>query len=385
MIVPRPIVVAGRALRQVTRDRRTFGMIIAVPIVVMIIFGFAIGGEVKDAPVSVIIDDRAVPESGIAISISTLLLEKLKGDSRLDVAEQESFSRAKSDVDKGKLNGAIYFPENFTTAMVSNETISGSTVELYVDSTIPQTQAAIIIALRDAQLEVLVEISENPLVELPIDINKLQFNTDFANDGKDFNGLDVAVPSVIAFVINFLILLLTTLLFVRERSYGTRERLMITPLRAQEHVAGYILAGLVLALVEAIVILTISITFFGAQVRGNLGLLIIAIILYGTIFVCLGAFLSNFARNELQAVQMGPLIALPSMAVSGFLVPIETLPGFLQSVSAVVPLTYGIIILKGIMLKGHGLEQMWFEFGIIAIFCLAALALALLTVKEYNE
>lgn len=378
MEISRVFAVATRALRQVVRDRRTLVMILAVPIIIMLVFGFAIGGKVEDAPVTVVIDDEG------AISVAELLLEKLKKDPRLDVSVQDSFSQARKDVDRGQLNGAIYFPENFTTAMMSNETFNGSTVALYVDSTIPQTQAAIISALRDAQLEVLEELSEAG-IDLPIEIDKLQFETEYANDGKDFSGLDVAVPAIIAFVINFIILLLTTLLFVRERSYRTRERLMITPLQPQEHVGGYILTGLVLALTEAVVILAISIGFFGAAVRGSYILLFAGIILYATIFVCLGAFLSNFARNELQAVQMGPLIAMPSMALSGFLVPIETLPDFLQPFSAIVPLTYGIIVFKGIMLKGHGLEELWFEFGVIALFCVAALALALLTVREYNE
>ena len=221
--------------------------------------------------------------------------------------------------------------------------------------------------------------------ELPVDVSKLQVEIIYANDGTDLSGLDVAVPSVIAFVLNFLILLLMTLLFVRERTYGTRDRLMATPLRPQEHVVGYILTGIILALAEALVIMTIAVVLFGATIRGNTVLLFIAITLFGTTFVCVGAFLSNFARNELQAVQMGPLIALPSMAISGFLVPIETLPDFLQPFSSVVPLTYGIFLFKGIMLKGHGLEELWFEFGMIAAFCLASLALAILTVKETNE
>ena len=92
--------------------------------------------------------------------------------------------------------------------------------------------------------------------------------------------------------------------------------------------------------------LIISIGFFGVEARGNLVLLFLAILMYGTTFVCLGAFLSNFARNELQAVQMGPLVAIPSMALSGFLVPIQTLPDWLEPISNIVPLTYGINLLS---------------------------------------
>ncbi|MHA2270509.1 MAG: ABC transporter permease [Candidatus Hodarchaeales archaeon] len=394
MAIPRVLVVAGRSLRQVVRDRRTLVMILAVPIVVMLIFGFAIGGEVEDAPVAVIIEDEPVivdTEFGsISISIAAYFLDELKGDSRLDVSESDDFAKAKENVDKGELNGAIYFPKNFTKSMMSNATkpnatISGGNIELYIDSTIPQTQAAILSALQDSQLQALERLSAQAPGQLPFDSDKLQVESEFANNGKDFSGLDVAVPAVIAFVINFIILLLTTLIFVRERSYGTRERLMITPLRPQEHVGGYILTGIMLAIAESMVILVISIGFFGAQVRGNILLLFVGILLYGTTFVCLGAFLSNFARNELQAVQMGPLVALPSMALSGFLVPIQTLPNLMQHLSNIVPLTYGIIVFKGIMLKGHGLEELWFEFGVISLFCVAALALALLTVREYNE
>ncbi len=389
MITPRLFVVAQRALKQVIRDRRTFIMILVVPIVVMLIFGFAIGGEVEDAPLAVINDDQPVeittPGGPMNVSLAMYFIEILEDDSRLDISRKTDFSHAKDGVDEGKLNGALYFPANFTTAMMSNVTILNGNIELYVDSTIPQTQAAILSALKDAQLQALEAVSSQAPGQLPFDVDKLQLDLVYANNGKDFSGLDVAVPAIIAFVINFLILLLTALLFVRERSYGTRERLMITPLRPQEHVAGYIITGIVLALIEAAVILTISIGFFGVQIRGNILLLFIGILLYGTTFVCLGAFLSNFARNELQAVQMGPLVAFPSMALSGFLVPIETLPDWLEPFSNIVPLTYGIRVLKGIMLKNHGLGELWFEFGVIFAFCITMLALALLTVREYNE
>ncbi|MFX1513496.1 MAG: ABC transporter permease [Promethearchaeota archaeon] len=203
-----------------------------------------------------------------------------------------------------------------------------------------------------------------------------------ANEGTDLDGYDVAIPGIIAFILNFLVLLITSLTLTREYTYRTRTRLFTAPIRPADVVIGYAIALCLLSIMMSIVVLLVGTLGFGATVRGNWFLLLIAIILYGITFVFLGVFVSTQAKNELQAIQFAPLVALPSMALGGFLVPIESLPEILQPISSIIPLTYGIQMLRGIMLKGYGIADLWLEFSVIGIFCVTFLVLALITVKE---
>ena len=141
-------------------------------------------------------------------------------------------------------------------------------------------------------------------------------------------------------------------------------------------------ALLLLSMMLVGVVLGIGIIFFGAVVKGNIAVLIFAAMLYALTHVLIAVFLSNFAKNELQAVQMAPLIALPSLALSGMLVPVNSLPDFVQPIARLIPLYYGNRIFEGIMLKGYGVAELAQEFIVISVIALLSLVLALATVKD---
>ena len=129
-------------------------------------------------------------------------------------------------------------------------------------------------------------------------------------------------------------------------------------------------------------ILIFGIFVFGAKVRGNAFLLIFAALLFGLAHVFMSVFLANFAQNELQAIQFAPLTAIPSMALGGLLIPVVGLPVWLQPVSYIVPLTYGINLFEGIMLKGWGFKELWVDFLVVAGMCLFFFILAVLSVRN---
>ncbi len=168
---------------------------------------------------------------------------------------------------------------------------------------------------------------------------------------------------------------------MRENTYRTRARLLATPIKPQEIILGYSIALGILALFMSLSVMLISVFIFNVTVHGDLIELFICILIFGLSFVFLGVFLSNFARNELQAVQMGPLIAFPSMALSGFLVPVKVLPSFLQPLSNFVPMTYGIRLFQGIMLKGYSITDMLPDFAAICFIAILFLILALISIK----
>jgi len=210
----------------------------------------------------------------------------------------------------------------------------------------------------------------------------VELNKQFAFGNIEYSGLDVSIPSVIAFVLTFLVLLISLIIITRESTSGVLTRLYSTPLSALERLLGYSIALMLLGILMVCVILSIGIGVFGVAVQGNFALLFFGAVLYALAHIFLAVFLSNFAKNELQAVQMAPLIALPSMALSGMLIPVNAFPDWVQTISKFVPMYYGNKIFEGIMLKGYGIGDLAFEFAVVGGIAVLFFVLAVTTVKD---
>jgi ABC-2 type transport system permease protein len=371
----RVFLITRRVLRQISRDRRTFGMIIIMPIVIMLIFGFALGGDIKNIPILVDNADNGYtttipPGINITFTFGNNITKALQDDDRVHY-NTGNFLDNKKNVDDGLYYAAIYIPSNFSESLYNKtqgEDVNVSII-LYIDATKPAIKATILVALQEA-------------MQSALGSKGITIEQEFAFGGIEFSGLDTSIPSVMAFVISFLVLLISLLTIKRESLGGTEERLFATPLRASERLVGYTIALTVLALIMVSAILIISILLFGVIIQGNIFLLVAMLALFSLLHVLLAVFLSNFAKNELQAVQIAPLIALPSMALSGMLVPVNSFPLFVQIIAKFIPLYYGNRIFEGIMLKGWNFTQLWPDILIITIMSLISFALAMITVKD---
>ncbi|MGH2499649.1 MAG: ABC transporter permease, partial [Candidatus Limnocylindria bacterium] len=175
--------------------------------------------------------------------------------------------------------------------------------------------------------------------------------------GPDYSLLDYLAPVLVAFFGFFLIFLLSAVSFLRERTSGTLERLMATPLRRAELVLGYLLGFGVFALLQAVVIIGFTVLVLRVRYRGDLAtvFLVEAVLVIGA--VSLGLLVSAAARNELQAVQFVPVVLLPQVFLSGLLVPVEQLPDQLRPLAAFLPLTYATEALRAVMIKGYALTD----------------------------
>ncbi len=196
--------------------------------------------------------------------------------------------------------------------------------------------------------------------------------------------LDDLVPGLIALFAFFFIFLLAAVAFLRERTSGTLERLLATPLRRGELIAGYLVGFGIFALLQALVILAFTIVALKVQYRGSVTtiFLIEAVLVVGA--VSLGLAVSAFARNELQAVQFVPLVLLPQVFLSGLLVPVDQLPEALRPIAAVLPLTYAIEALRSVMLAGYPLGDPLIlrDLSILAAFALLAASAAMASIRR---
>ena len=368
--VRRSAAVAGRVLAQIRRDKRTLAMLFAMPAVVMLIFGFALGGQVSNVPIMVDNQDAGYAASlGTTLNVGSHILASLQTDNAVSVTTG-SFASGKQGVDSGTYFAVVLIPSNFSQVafkQIQGQNVS-AVIQLYIDGTKPSIAATVLGALQGA-------------IQNSSRVKGFSLVQQYAYGGK-FSGLDVSLPSVIAFVLTFLVLLISLLTVSRETTSGTLPRLYTTPLTAVERLVGYTLSLLVVGVMMVVVVLAVGIGLFGAVVRGDPLLLFGAAVLYALSQVLLAVFLSNFARNEFQAVQLAPLIALPSMALSGMLVPIFSLPAWIQPISKVIPMYYANQLFEGIMLKGYGVCSMAFDLLVVVTIAVLFLALAMTTVKD---
>ena len=357
----RVMAIAFRTINQFRRDKRTAILLTIVPIVIMLIFGLAFSGEVVNLPI--LIDNQ---DSGFG----TLIVDNLVNDTRVTLTDG-IYAEGINQVENGEYYAVILIPSNFTSNILQMlaGNLTSANIFIYLDGTKPTIRASLLGALRDA-------------MEKAIGGNGVSVVQELAFGGAEFSGLDTGIPAVIAFVLIFLLVIVGVITLIREKIQHTQERLFATPLRSSERLLGYVIGLLLIATVMIALVLIFGVFVFGAKVQGNVFLLIFAALLFGMAHVFLAVFLANFAQNELQAIQFAPLTAIPSMALGGLFVPTVSLPAWLYPVSFVVPLTYGINLFEGIMLKGWGFKELWLDFTVVAGMCLIFFILAVLTVRN---
>lgn len=198
----------------------------------------------------------------------------------------------------------------------------------------------------------------------------------------DTRMLDYIAPAILATLILFFSFLLTGISFQRERSQGTLERLMASPVSRFDIVGGYLLGFLLFALVQTLIIFFYMVYVLDINFQGELWQIIVFEIIIGIGAVCLGTFASTFARNEFQIMQFIPIVILPQIFLCGLLWPVSQMPDYLQWIARFLPLTYGVDGIRAMMLNGENLAGVGKEVGILAAFAVAFLVLASLTLRR---
>jgi ABC-2 type transport system permease protein len=370
----RVIAVTWRILTQISRDRRTIAQMIIVPAIIMVIFGLVAGGAPKN--LSVIVDNQdtgfTVPsgQNSTSVHLGDSVLSALQSDDRVTV-NLGSFDSGKAGVDKGTYYAAIAFPANFSKVLFLRNTGQNlsTPVTVYIDGTNPTVQATVMAALQSS-------------LQTTFGSGGTVFDQQFAFGGVEFTGLDVSIPAVIGLVLTQVVLLISIITIVKETTSGVLSRLYVTPLSALERLLGFSFALLILGIAMTCVVLVMGVGIFGAIVQGSFALLFAGAILYALLNIFLAVFLSNFTKNELQAVQMVPLITLPSMALSGMLIPVSSFPSWVQLIAKFVPLYYANRLFEDVMLKGYDIGNLAPQFTILGGIALLFFVCAVITVRD---
>lgn len=198
----------------------------------------------------------------------------------------------------------------------------------------------------------------------------------------DKSVLDNAAPGILAALILFFGFLITGISFLRERTQGTLERLMASPISRMDIVAGYLLGLLLFALIQTLIMFFYMIYVLDVSFQGDLWQILVFQVLMGINAVCLGTFFSAFARNEFQMIQFIPLIIVPQIFISGLFIPVSQLPAVLEWASKFLPLTYGVEGIKALMLQGQNLVDIGKDVGVLAGYAAGLLILAAITLRR---
>jgi ABC-2 type transport system permease protein len=194
--------------------------------------------------------------------------------------------------------------------------------------------------------------------------------------------LDETAPAILAMLILFFGFLITGISFLRERSQGTLERLMASPISRLDIVGGYLLGFLLFALLQTLIIFFYMIYVLNVSYQGELWQILVFQLLIGIGAICMGTFFSVFARNEFQMIQFVPLVIVPQMFLCGLLWPVSQLPDYLQWIGKFLPLTYGVEGIRALMLQGQSLLDIGKDVGALAAFAVGLLVLASLTIRR---
>lgn len=359
----RAFAVAKRILFGLLHEPRTLVLVFLAPVLVMVVFGLAFSGQVRDVRVVVVNHDRAVlsPSRGRP-AMSREILACIDAEV-LEVVEMASEAEAVAEVEAGRASAVMIFPEDFTSVIERRATVltfSGQAdIVLRLDRTVFTVPSTISQAIQDAVIETL--DAQGPPMPVHLDVANPVY-------GAHAQFVDYYLPGVMGFTGFFLTTLLTILSFVGERRSGTLERLLSTPIREGEIVAGYVLLYGGIGVVQSFLLLVTATSVFHVNVVGSMLLAFVPMALLSLVSLSLGMFLSIWARTELQAVQMVSYIVLPAFLLSGVFWPTEAMPSWLRVVSYVFPPSHAVEALRSVVGRGWGFSRVWPELAALAGF-----------------
>jgi ABC-2 type transport system permease protein len=339
--------IAKKEFIQISRDRRTLALIIIMPIMQLMIYGYGINTDVKHLPTYVYDQDRSY--------LSRRLVNAFTQSDYFTVkAQAGSLHEAYSALDRGLAQSALVIPPDFTANLVKKKTAQ---VQLIIDGS-DSTPANV--ALNSSQAIVNAFMQNEKLIPVqvfPIDFRpRLWYN-------PDLKSTYFMLPGLIALVLQFLVPMITATAIVREKERGNIEQLLVTPIKPYELILGKIIPYIFIGIIIATSIITIMHLLFVVPIHGSIITLFFMTLIYLVVCLGIGLWASTVADNQQQASQMVMFFAMPSILLSGFIFPREAMPVWVNDIGYFIPMTYFLKIVRGIILKGLGffdlIDQVW--------------------------
>ena len=361
----------GKEFVQMRRDRITFAMMIGIPILQMIIFGFAINSDPKQLPTVIVAADHSVYSRAIIAAMQN------SGYFRV-VRTVTSEEEADMLVEEGRVQFVLSIPEQFSRRLLRGE---NPALLLTADATDPAATSNAVGAFRLLAESALARDLEGPLHHLRRGKSPLEVIVHPRFNPEAITQYNI-VPGLMGVVLTMTLVIITALAMTRERERGTMENLLSTPVKPMEVMIGKIMPYIIVGYVQVSVILLAGRFLFRVPMIGSIPLLLAVSLLFIAANLGVGLTFSTIARNQLQAVQMAFFFFLPSILLSGFMFPFRGMPVWAQCIGEILPLTHYLRIVRGILLKGNDFSHILPNLWPIALFLLLALSIGL---KRYRR
>ncbi|NPV27466.1 MAG: ABC transporter permease [Firmicutes bacterium] len=362
---------------QMRRDRLTLAMMIMIPVIQLLLFGFAVNTDVKHLP-TVVFDQCRQQES-------REILAAFQNSQYYDLVYYvNSFDEVTRAIDSGQAKVAIVFPPDFAEALTVRRQ---ATMQVIVDASDPMTASSAISTasaigqLRSIQVmtQVLQKAGISAPLEMPVDVRvRAWYNPDLVS-------ANFIVPGLLGVILTMTMVMVTAMAIVRERERGTLEQLIVTPIKKYELMIGKIVPYIVVGYVQLTLALLSGIWIFSVPVVGNLTLLYVLTLIFMVANLGMGLLISTVAKNQQQAMQMSIFVILPTILLSGFVFPRESMPALIYGLGYLIPATYYLQILRGIILKGVSLPYLWQYIWPLTIYSVAIIALGIVRFRKKLE
>jgi len=365
----RVFTIALRVVRQVMRDRRTVALIVIGPLLVLTLGAILFRAKPAKIPLGFVNEDQGINSqiSG-SINLGQRIVDELAANDTLVIIKLQA-NAIEGKLRDGTVQAVIVFPQDFTSDFVKSKQV---VLNLQLEGSNPERSLLITAQVNQAAMRALANLGGTGVragtTAVGSALQPVTVQATYLYGGPEFDTMDYIAPVYIALLAMFFVFLLACVAFLRERSQGTLERLMATPVNRVEIVLGYMIGLGIFAIVQVAVILFFTVWVLTIHYHGSLALLFLIIALLAIVGVNLGILASAFARTEFQVLQFIPILILPQIFLSGTFWAVSDMPAYLQPLAYAMPLYYANSALRDVMLKGWGLIDIWPNLAVLVAF-----------------
>jgi ABC-2 type transport system permease protein len=354
-MLQRLIAIMNKEVRQLARDRLTFGMIVGIPLMQILLFGYAINFDVRDIRAAVVDEANT--------SHSRALVADLQASGVVQFgAPSASVPELRGRLDAGEISVGVVIPRDFERRRLGSDR---AVVQLLVDGSEPMIDS---VARGLAQVPLPGRAGEYRS-RVPVFEVRTEYNPERRTAVQ-------VVPALVGVILNMTMVIFTSVAIVRERERGNLELLITTPIRSWELMGGKLLPYVLIGLVQTTIVLAVGSWVFDVPMNGSLLDLYLAAALFIAATLTLGLVISTLVKSQMQAFQLSFLTLLPSILLSGFVFPFDGMPVPAQWIAQVLPLTHFVEMIRGILLRGAPLHDLGLPAAKLAVFLAVSLAIA---------
>jgi ABC-2 type transport system permease protein len=367
----RILAVLAKEFVQLTRDKLTYAMILMIPVVQLLLFGYAINNEPRHLPTAVLVQDNStLARSTLAAFVNTQFFDITH--------EAHSVEELNALLNEGKVQFALTIPGDFSRRVARGD---GAQVLLEADATDPSATGAAVGAATALPMQALNHDLQGALAPHAPKAAPFEVVVHRRYNPESVTSYNI-VPGLLGIILSMTLVMMTALSVTRETERGTMESLLATPAQPIEVMIGKLAPYVMVGLMQTAVILVMASILFQVPMAGGWIALAFGVLLFITGSLALGFLISTVTRTQLQAMQMSFFYMLPSILLSGFMFPFRGMPEWAQAIGQAIPVTHFLRVVRGALLKGEGLATLWPSLLALGIFVCIVTALAMLRYRR---